>query len=58
MLRPSGKALKIARKVIPGFDRNRGSKEAHLSKKELPQDDLELRIVNINEKRGKAWQSV
>ncbi len=49
MLRPSGKALKIAKKVIPGFDRNRSSKRMGSSKKELPKDDVELKIVNDNE---------
>lgn len=49
MLRPSGKAFKIAQKVIPGFDRNRSSKKTLSSKKELPKDDVELKIVNDNE---------
>lgn len=49
MLRPSGKALKIAQKVIPGFDGNRSAKRRGSSKKELPKDDVELKIVHDNE---------
>ncbi len=52
MPRPSGKAQKIAEETIPGLNRNsRGS----LRKKEkrIPKDEVELKIVNINENRGR-----
>ena len=52
MPRPSGKAQKIAEETIPGLNRNlRGS----LRKKEksVPNDEVELKIVKINENRGR-----
>lgn len=52
MPRPSGKAQKIAEETIPGLNQNlRGS----LRKKEkrVPNDELELKIVKINENRGR-----
>lgn len=53
MLRPAGKAMKIAMQVIPGFNKNMNRKER--VRKELPKDDLELKIVNMNEKRGQIY---
>jgi len=52
MPRPSGKAQKIAEETIPGLNQNtRGS----LRKKErrVPNDETELKIVSINENRGR-----
>ena len=52
MPRPSGKAQKIAEETIPGLNQNtRGS----LRKKEkrVPNDELELKMVKINENRGR-----
>ena len=52
MPRPSGKAQKIAEETIPGLNQNlRGS----LRKKEkrVPNDEVELKIVKINENRGR-----
>lgn len=54
MLRPRGKALKIAREVVPGLDRTKNAKASSPSKRELPKDEVELKIVEINENRGKA----
>ncbi len=54
MLRPKGKALKIAKEVIPGFDRNKDAKASSRARKEVPNDAVEMKIVNINEKRGYA----
>ena len=54
MLRPKEKALKIAKEVIPGFDRNKNAKASVRTTKEVPNDEVEMKIVNINEKRGYA----
>ncbi len=52
MPRPSGKAYKIAQETIPGLDINR--KEVRSKKiKKVPNDEVELKIVKINENRGK-----
>lgn len=47
MPRPSGKAFKIAKETIPGMNRN--DRTAKKSKREVPKDNLELKIVDINE---------
>ncbi len=52
MLRPKGKALKIAKKVILGLK----SKKEDLSlrsKNKLPRDEVELTVMNINDNLGK-----
>lgn len=52
MPRPSGKAQKIAEETIPGLNQNnRGA----LKKKEkrVPNDEVELKMVKINENRGR-----
>lgn len=53
MLRGAGKAAKIAMQVIPGFNKNRNMRKK--SPKHLPKDDVELKIVDINEKRGRSY---
>ena len=54
MLRPGGKALKIAREVVPGLDRSKSAKAPSRSRTEVPNDELEMKIVEINETRGNA----
>lgn len=52
MPRPSGKAQKIAEETVPGLNMNqRGS--LHKKKKQIPNDEVELKIVKINENRGR-----
>lgn len=54
MPRPSGKAQKIAEQTIPGLNMNqRGS--FHKKSKGVPKDEVELKIVNINENKGKLY---
>ena len=54
MPRPSGKARKIAEAVIPGLSRNRNSKSlSKRSLKKVPNDEVELKIVDINEHLGR-----
>ncbi len=52
MPRPSGEAQKIAEEVIPGLNMNR---RGYFRKKNkgVPNDEVELKIVNINENRGR-----
>lgn len=52
MLRPKGRAQKIAEKTIPGLNMNQ---RIYKRKKEkpVPKDDVELKVVNINENRGR-----
>lgn len=55
MPRPSGKAQKIAEQVIPGLNRNRdytSMKNRRVEK--VPNDAVEMKIVNINEHLGRA----
>lgn len=52
MPRPSGRALKIAKKVIPGLNRNDPIKAASKSRR-VPNDKVEMAIVQINENRGR-----
>jgi len=53
MPRPSGKAQKIAEQTIPGLNRNR-----HLTVekkfKTFPNDEVELKIIKINENLGRS----
>lgn len=51
MPRPSGKALEIAKATIPGL-KNRELKRACAPKK-VPNDEVEMAIVKINEDRGR-----
>ena len=52
MPRPSGKAQKIAEETIPGFNLNlRGS--LRKKTKGVPNDEVELKIVHINENQGR-----
>lgn len=50
MPRPSGKAQKIAEETIPGLNLNQRIKRR---KKKMPKDEVELKIVKINENRGR-----
>lgn len=52
MPRPSGKAQKIAEDTIPGLNRNRPRSKRHRRKK-IPNDEVELKVVEINENKGK-----
>lgn len=52
MLRRDDKVLEIAKNVIPGL-KNYIESNSSVKKRDLPKDDLELKIVSINEKRGK-----
>jgi hypothetical protein len=52
MPRPSGKAQKIAEETIPGLNQNLRNKSRSKSKK-VPNDEVELKIVSINENRGR-----
>lgn len=52
MPRPSGKAQKIAEETIPGLNQNnRGS--LRKKQKRIPNDETELKMVRINENRGR-----
>lgn len=52
MPRPSGEAQKIAEQTIPGLNMNqRGS--FRKKSKSVPNDEVELKIVSINENRGR-----
>lgn len=52
MPRPSGKAQQIAEETIPGLNQNnRGS--LRKKQKRVPNDEIELKIVKINENRGR-----
>jgi len=53
MPRPSGKAQKIAVDTIPGLSKYFLSSSRKT--KSLPKDDVELKIVKINENRGKLY---
>lgn len=56
MPRPAGKANKIAMKVIPGFNRNKSSTKMRQRKvRKFDKDDLEGKIVNINDHAGKKF---
>lgn len=52
MPRPSGKARKIAEETIPGLNKNQRIPMRHKNKR-IPNDEVELKIVNINENRGR-----
>jgi hypothetical protein len=52
MPRPSGKAQRIAEETIPGLNQNNRGKERKRPKK-VPNDEVELKIVSINENRGR-----
>lgn len=51
MPRPSGKALKIAEQTIPGLNRNLNAADRK-SRKRVPNDEVEMKSVEINENRG------
>ena len=51
MPRPSGKARKIAEETIPGLNRNAHVKTK--SRRKVPNDEVELKIVEINQNRGR-----
>lgn len=52
MPRPSGESQKIAERTIPGLNMNQ-RKNFRKKTKKIPHDEVELKIVNINENRGK-----
>jgi len=52
MPRPSGKAQRIAEETIPGLNQNNRGKGRKRPKK-VPNDEVELKIVSINENRGR-----
>lgn len=52
MPRPQGKAQKIAEDVIPGLNRNLRQTSSK-KRKRVPKDEVELKIVKINENRGR-----
>jgi len=52
MPRPSGEAQKIAEKTIPGLNMNQRG-DLRKKEKKVPNDEVELKIVNINENRGR-----
>lgn len=47
MPRPSGRALKIAKEVVPGLRKHEKAKRA--KRKRIPNDEVEMKIVSINE---------
>jgi len=54
MPRPSGKAQEIAENVIPGLNRNKPSSGLKKKKvKPYEKDDVEIKIVDINENLGR-----
>lgn len=52
MPRPSGESQRIAEETIPGLNRNQRSSSKKKSR-DIPNDEVELKIVNINENRGR-----
>lgn len=52
MPRPKGEALKIAKATIPGLNVNQ-RRACKKKRKPIPNDEVELKIVKINENRGK-----
>ena len=52
MPRPSGEAQKIAEQTIPGLNINQRS-PFRKKRKRVPRDEVELKIVSINENRGR-----
>lgn len=52
MPRPSGKAQEIAEATIPGLNQNQ-SRDGRKRPKKVPNDEVELKIVSINENRGR-----
>jgi len=54
MPRPSGKAQKIAEQTVPGLNRNQRG-DFRKKSKGIPNDEVELKIVNINENRGRSY---
>lgn len=52
MPRPSGKAQEIAEKTVPGLNCNHTNKKSKKIRS-LPKDPVELKIVSINENRGR-----
>ena len=51
-MRPSGISQKIAEETIPGLNRNNIS-VGKKKKKEIPNDEVEMKIVSINENQGR-----
>ncbi len=51
MLRPKGKAYRIAQRVIPSLRKILGP--THSNSSMLMKDDVELKITKINENRGR-----
>lgn len=51
-MRPSGFAQTIAEETIPGLNRNNRRSEKK-NNRAIPKDEVELKIVNINENRGR-----
>ncbi len=52
MPRPQGKSQKIAEDVIPGLNQNLRH-TMRKKEKRVPNDEVELKIVKINEYRGR-----
>ncbi len=52
MPRPSGEAQKIAEQTIPGLNMNQ-RRSFRKKRKAVPNDEVEMKIVNINENRGR-----
>jgi len=52
MVRPGGRILKIAENVVPGLKKSLERKCPPKSK-EVPNDPVEMKIVDINEARGR-----
>ena len=53
MPRPTGKPLAIAKKVVPFLKNKKSRNTAGYEKREVPNDEVEMKIVRINENRGK-----
>ena len=53
MLRPRGKAFKIAAQVVPTLIKRMNKTEEPKKAKSLPKDAMELKIMRINDNRGK-----
>jgi hypothetical protein len=52
MPRPTGKAKRIADKVVPGLARTKS--KPRKKRKEAPNDEVEMKIVSINENLGRS----
>ena len=55
MPRPSGKAMKIAEQTVPGLRRDPAIRRGTQRSNELSRDAVELKIIDINEHRGRNY---